>query len=200
MGIHYKKANIHWNYFLTIESDFQNISRYIEFTESNNRTFSIELARILMSATQEVDVIMKALCELVEPGSEPKNIDDYRKVMSSQQEEFLDEVVQIPRFEMSSRPWINWKDDQNPDWWKANNKIKHDRTENFQKANLKNTFNAVGGLLTTTLYFYKKKLEKSEDKDLKWTDFTSRLKPRSSFIRLRDDYYEDFENDLEVGW
>jgi len=49
MGIHYSQTNIHWNYYLAIENDFEKISRYIEFTEANNATFSIELARIIMS-------------------------------------------------------------------------------------------------------------------------------------------------------
>ena len=59
MSIDYRQTNIHWNYFLAIESDFENISRYIEFSESNNKTFSIELARIIMSSSQEIDGIMK---------------------------------------------------------------------------------------------------------------------------------------------
>jgi hypothetical protein len=57
---------------------------------------------------------------------------------------------------MTSKPWSNWNNlNEHPLWWTANNKIKHQRTEHFEKANLKNAFNAVGGLLITTLYYYK---------------------------------------------
>ncbi|MFN3640683.1 MAG: hypothetical protein ACK4UK_07170 [Flavobacterium sp.] len=59
MTILYKKANIHWNYFLAIENDFEKMTRYVELSESNDKTFSIEFARIIMAATQEVDVILK---------------------------------------------------------------------------------------------------------------------------------------------
>ena len=52
----------HWNYFLAIEEDLENLSRYIELREDNFATYSIETAKILMAASQEVDVLFKAIC------------------------------------------------------------------------------------------------------------------------------------------
>ena len=95
MGIHYNKPNIHWNYFLAIEQDFEILSRYIEFTESNNNTFSIELARIIMVSTQEVDVILKKLCKLVEPESTVDNINQYKPIILKHFLEFAKESVYI---------------------------------------------------------------------------------------------------------
>jgi len=65
MGIKYEGTKIHWNNFLAIEQDFEKLSRYIEFCEDNNNTFSIELARIIMSASQKIDVILKNICNLL---------------------------------------------------------------------------------------------------------------------------------------
>ena len=144
MGITYKQTNIHWNLFIAIEKDFYNVSRYIEFHPLNYETFSIELARIIMSSSQEIDVVLKKICKLLEPNSKPTNITEYQELITSYIPKFADEYVFINRFGMKSRPWENWKELQtSPDWWKANNKIKHERVEHFEKANLHNAFNGL---------------------------------------------------------
>lgn len=190
MGIHYRESNIHWNYFLSIERDFEKLSRYIEFTESNNNTFSIELARLLMTATQEVDVIMKSLCKLIDKQSTADSIGDYKVIINASIPEFNDESVFIPRFGMNSQPWSEWKTkDNHPIWWTANNKIKHRRTDFFEQANFKNTFNAIGGLLLTTFYYYKMKAEIDKDDKMDWMELTGMLLPKTSLYKLKDDYY-----------
>lgn len=195
MGIHYKQANIHWNYFLAIENDFENISRYIEFTEQNNNTFSIELARIILSSCQEIDGIMKKLCSLISNKSKPDNINEYKAIIKRDLPDFLTEEVHIPRFGMRSQPWLSWtkdEEDNNPFWWKANNKIKHDRTQNFEKANLQNAFNSVGALLITTLYYYRYEIQNQSNESItNWQDVTSLLKPKSSLFTLKDEYYHE---------
>ena len=195
MSVHYRQTNIHWNYFLAIESDFEKISRYIEFTQDNNNTYSIELGRIIMAATQEIDGIMKKLCPLILVGTKAHNINEYKKIIKENLAEFLIEEAQIPRFGMSSKPWLNWtKDDEDnsPFWWKANNKIKHDRTQNLDQANLKNAFNSVGALLITTLYYYKLEIQsQNKGNQISWQNLTSKLKPKSSLFILNDEYYHE---------
>lgn len=203
MGIHYTQTSIHWNYFLAIENDFEKISRYVEFTEDNNATYSIEFARIIMASTQEIDGIMKKICNLLSPHSESNNINEYKAIIKVHFSEFISEEVYLTRFGMSSRPWINWlqdENDNNPDWWKANNKIKHDRTENFEKANLKHAFNAVGGLLIATLYYYKLYHERENNKDITWKDLTRSLRPTSSLFSLAGDYYNGEVLVGELQW
>lgn len=199
MGIEYRASNIHWNYYLAIENDFEKISRYIEFSEANNSTFSIELARIIMSSTQEIDGIMKKFCNLLDPSKNPDKIPGYKEIILDKKPEFITETVEIPRFGMTSMPWVNWTGQENPDWWRANNKIKHDRTDNFEKANLKNAFNSVGALLITTLYYYKAKIE-SEGNDISWPDLTSIIKPKSSLYILNKEYYHDPGTWAGIEW
>ncbi|WP_418497615.1 hypothetical protein [Flagellimonas sp.] len=189
MGIHYEKTRIHWNYYLAIERDFENLSRYIEFSEENNNTFSIELARIIMSASQEVDVIMKGICGLL-GRQNTENINQYRAVIKEKLSALINEMVFISRFGMSSKPWLNWNNESgNPLWWSANNKIKHARASNFKKANLKNAFNALGALLIVNLYYYKLEKEKEMGKDVSWKDITDSLNAGSTFLKLKDSYY-----------
>ena len=189
MGIHYEKTKLHWNYYLAIERDFENISRYIEFSEKNNNTFSIELARIIMSASQEVDVIMKGICGLL-GNKKADNINQYGSVIREKLKELIEEEVFISRFGMRSIPWLNWnKEDENPLWWRANNKIKHQRTSHFNHANLKNAFNALGALLIVNIYYYKLEQEKEMGKSVSMKDVTNNLDARDNFMKLRDEYY-----------
>ena len=55
----------YWEYFLAIEDDLLQTSRYVEFTESNFHVHSIEFARLLLISGSEVDVIAKELCKLL---------------------------------------------------------------------------------------------------------------------------------------
>lgn len=200
MGIHYKQANIHWNYFLAIDKDFETLSRYIEFTESNNQVFSIELARLLMAATQETDVVLKQICQLVNPKGKAETISDYKEIIISNIPEFIEESIHIHRFGMSSMPWENWRGKTNPEWWKANNKIKHQRVEHFELANLKNTFNAIGGLLTAVLYYYRLTIRNDRGEELSWKEITNMLKPNTALFRLQSDYYQEPGEWTSIEW
>jgi hypothetical protein len=55
----------HWNYFLPLESDLKNISRYIEIHPKNFKTFSIGLTQLFLATCSEIDVILKEICKIV---------------------------------------------------------------------------------------------------------------------------------------
>lgn len=163
-----KQVRLHLNYFLSIEKDFEKLSRYIEFAEDNYETYSIELAKFIMTSTQEVDVIMKELYLLIEKNNPKKKkdagIEDYKQAVVNNLAELIQEEVYISKFQISAKPWIAWSNNDekipHPLWWTANNKIKHHRADFFkEKANLENAFNAIGGLLITIVYYCKKKYE-----------------------------------------
>ena len=109
---------LHWNYFLVIEEDLGRLSRYVEFNLANNKTYSIEMARILMASV------------------------------------LLDAVVYIPRYDLEMIPFEDWKNNTTPDWWTANNKIKHSRHEDFFQANLENALKSIAALFLSNLYYY----------------------------------------------
>jgi len=188
MGIEYSYSRIHWNYFLALEQDFQVVSRFIEPCESNNNTFSIELARIIMASAQEVDVVLKSLCKLLDEEANAGGIKKYFKTVSEHIPEMLDEEVRITRFSMSSKPWENWEEEKPPRWWTANNKIKHHRSSQYHKATLKNAYNSLAALLIVTSYFYKKEMQ-IETPNIDWQKVTGTLKPASSLFRLSENYY-----------
>ena len=120
MGIEVKESLIHWNYFLALESDLEQLSRYIEFDNKNFRTYSIELAHLLLASSSEVDVIAKGICGFLEPKSPAENINQYREIINRNLPNFKNEFVYVPRFSLRFIPWSTWKSTKsqikNPLW------------------------------------------------------------------------------------
>lgn len=146
-----------------MERDLEVLSRYVEFSAENFDCYSLEMARVLMAAGAEVDVVCRLLCKKVNPDSTADNINAYRgELLAAYQAIPAFEVV-LPRFGLTLQPWDEWgKPNGVPFWWTAYNKTKHHRDSEFQRANLKNTLNAVSGLFVVALYLYKQEAEAGE--------------------------------------
>ncbi len=179
----------HWNYFLALEKDLENLSRYVEFCQSNFKCYSLEMVRILFAAASEVDVVAKQLCQKLNSGSTADNIHQYRNEIKTVYPNLPNFKVTIPRFGLDLTPWSNFKQNIGvPDWWTAYNKVKHHRDTDFNKASLKNVLNAVSGLFVITLYFYKEKAENAE------------LIPMQSLLRVREENFTGTTfNGVELG-
>lgn len=156
MGIQKAPILQHWNYFLAIEEDVIRLSRYIEFTEENFTTHSLELARILFAAASEIDVVAKQLCKQIDENSKASRITEYRKIICPTIPLIATTFASIPRFGLTLNPWEQWQQDSNPLWWKAYNNVKHHRNTNFQDASLKNALNSVAALFILLIFLYRK--------------------------------------------
>jgi len=178
MGIQAIKIDPHWNYFLAIERDLEMLARYVEFDPKNFPCFSIEIARLLLAAAAEVDIVCKQICRRANPSSKAGKIDDYRDEIVQLFPKFSAHPVLIPRFELTLQPWDEWtKKDGVPLWWTAYNKIKHERATEFGRANLKNALNAVAGLFIAVLHLHIEKAGHAE------------LIPNPVMLRPHDSYY-----------
>jgi hypothetical protein len=162
MGIQTTKIEPHWNYFLAIERDLDDLSRYVEFNEKNFNCFSVEIARILLASSAEVDVVCKQICRVINAQSTADNIEKYRGEIKEAYPSLPRLGVVLPRFGLRLVPWDEWNADGVPFWWTAYNKIKHHRDSEYERANLKNALNAVAGLFVMVLYLYKKKAQSGE--------------------------------------
>ena len=155
MHVHDAATPIHWRYFLTLDEDLTHLSRFIEFDQENFASFSIECARILLSAASEVDVVAKQICQEYMAGSKAKNINEYREVICSRHPKLPEFQVMIPRYGIKLTPWKKWSDAENPDWWRAYNNVKHERNAHFREASLSNTLNSTASLFMLLLLFHK---------------------------------------------
>lgn len=163
MTIQVQKIEIHWNYLVSFETELERISRYVEFDERNFPCFSIELSRVLMAASAEVDVVCKQLCRSLAPNSKAASINSYRDEIQKVYPNIQAFKVLLPRFGLTLVPWHNWQAKNGvPDWWTAHNKVKHHRDSEFHRGNLANALNAVAGLFVMTLHLYKDKAELGE--------------------------------------
>jgi hypothetical protein len=130
MAIQYSKIPSHWSYFLALEDDLLRMSRWIEFSQENEKTYSIELARLLMTAAAEVDILAKAICSIICPKDKASSINEYQAILCEAAPIIVQTAVAMPRFGMSFMPWLNWREPKSPpDWWTGNNKVKHHRAD-----------------------------------------------------------------------
>ena len=186
--------NIHWDYYTAIENDVYSLSRFVELHENNFNTYSIEMVRLLLAASSEVDVVIKSLCREVEPESNPSNIDRYREIIKKSVPEVVRTKVVIKRHGLMFEPWSNWSDSENPSWWRSYNKVKHERNNYYSHANLENVLNSVAALLVVNVYLnhysicneIRRNSELYIHSDLRQT--IKSLKPVSGFFRI-DDYF-----------
>jgi hypothetical protein len=160
MAIQHTSQLLHWNYFLALEGDLERLSRFVEFVPSNYKCHSVEMVRLLLSAGSEVDVVSKAICGKLDPEKNPQNINQYKLILTKHIPKLPSYTLSMPRFGLDLKPWINWRKSKNPDWWIDHNGIKHDRANNFNKAHLKNTLNAVGGLFLLLIELYRLESQK----------------------------------------
>jgi hypothetical protein len=158
--IHTTKTASHWNYFLAIERDLDVLSRYVEFHGDNFKCYSLEIARILLAAGAEADVVCKLLYQ--PGGSRSDGIDAHRRHVTEAFPALPTFGVLMPQFGMALTPWLNWKFEKVPDWWTAYNKIKHQRDSHYHEANLFNAINATAALFVVVLYLYRAKAEVGE--------------------------------------
>jgi len=171
------KKYIHWNYFLSIEGDVETLARYVEFTKDNFGTYSIEMARLLLSASSEVDVVAKLLCKKINNESKAENINDYKEILDPAYPDLKNIEILLRKYGLTFTPWSNWQENKNPLWWTKYNAVKHERDKNFEAANLKNTLNCVAGLYVILLHYYQ------ED----YSD--GNLQPPSMLFRIADEYF-----------
>ncbi len=149
------KQQKYWEYFLAIEDDLVKTSRFVEFCPDNYKTYSVEFARIILASSSEFDVIAKAICKEIDPSSNANNIDEYRSVILSRYPRFYTMQIDIPRYNLSFKPWDTWSNQENPTWWQSYNNVKHQRDLFYNEATLETALNSVAGLLCGSLHYFR---------------------------------------------
>ena len=160
MPIRQPESFLHWNYFLALESDLERLSRYVEFTEHNFHTYSIEIAHLLLATASEVDVVAKKLCARHRPKPKAEGINAYCDVLKTAYPDMGQMEVSVPRYGLSLMPWDKWRKNEPPQWWSDHNKVKHHRSDHFHAAHLQNVLNAMGALFIVAVLLYKGETER----------------------------------------
>lgn len=173
-------CRLHWSYYLVLEKDFLDTERYISFDlgdnylydshtihdYGNSGAFSNEFVKQYQAICSEVDVVLKTICKELSDIT-ANNMPAYTDLVLKKWETLSEQKVRMNTIEL--QPFKNWKPSPSysaPDWWSPYNRVKHERLENFRKANLKNVMNALAGLYTLESYLVKYIGDRDRTKDV----------------------------------
>lgn len=190
----------YWNYYLRIEEEFYNTRNFVEFSEDNFGTYSIEYLKLYLSVCSEIDVVGKYIAKSFNNSSKPNNIMEWWKEIIEKlkfENKYLYDV-EISFIDIKTIiPWENFNYPNNPNanspaWWRTYNDVKHNRTEIdkdthkefFTQANLQNVISAFAGLYV---------LEKSYIKSIA-TEEELKLIQKSKLFEKEERYVFTFDN------
>jgi hypothetical protein len=139
---------------LAVESMLQDALRYVPYCDEHRSVWSYRIARIILEAASQVDSAWKATAKLQAPTTIKRklNINDHRDrfgALVARQG-----VVFFSAGSISTlTPFKDWQppDAEPPEWWRAYNKLKHDRFTFQNEGTLDHALNSVAALLLTII-------------------------------------------------
>ncbi len=139
-----------WNYFLSLEKDLDNTSRYIE-PMGQEHVHSLEFAKILILACTEIEVLFNCLCKTISPNEATGNIRRYKEVILARFPKITVAEVSVMRWGKTISPFSSW--DSGPlKWWGAYQNVKHNRSLNFDYASYENAAFSLAALYILVFY------------------------------------------------
>lgn len=152
-----------WNYYLSLEKDLDNTSRFIEPRGQEN-VFSFEFAKLLVLSCTELESVLKLLC--YERSGETKgNFGEYKETILAHYPKIVFAEVSIARWGETIRPFDGW-DKGRLFWWDAYGNVKHNRKDNFTEATYKNVVYALSALYISIFYL-------SQESGVPFSDYAS---------------------------
>ena len=127
-----KEIDSLWNYFLVLDDDMNNTSRYVD-PIGNENVWSFEFLKVLLLSCTESESIFKLMCRKIDSSGSCGNIGDDKKIILGEFPKIVNSTVTIKRLEREIKPFEGW-DIGHLQWWDAYQLVKHNRDGNFQKA------------------------------------------------------------------
>ncbi len=147
----YARAPSHYvRAFLLIQKDLQKIFEYVEPSNEGICAYSYRIHELLMRTCIEIEANFKAIFSENKFTLDSKkfNIKTYSKIDKTHHLSSYEVILPIWNGESRIwKPFDAWKSNDSLKWYKAYNDSKHDRQENFKKANLEALIMSIAGLL-----------------------------------------------------
>ncbi len=145
----------YWEYYKDLERQFEDFLEYVPYLEGNEKTYSFRLANLLLVIGAHVDSAFKEIFKwsafskkyekiLEKINAGKANITDYRKLEPEYNLSKRELIFKCLPDRETVIPFRGF-DTESPKWWRDYNKIKHEFSLNFYKANLKTTRDALAG-------------------------------------------------------
>lgn len=144
-----------WNYFLSLETDLANTSRYIE-PKGQEDVYSFEFAKLLILACTEVESVLKAICYSITGKQPTGDIGAYKKIVLENYPRITEASVTVARLSKNIVPFSEWNDGK-LSWWNAYQQVKHNRGAFFEQATYRHAVTSIAALYI--LIFYLAKIE-----------------------------------------
>ena len=188
MGLNNLKSfDSYWNYYIELENELLDISKYIPIDKLNKNTFSFKYMKLIFSICSELDTVFKELMDFKDETKNQPNMNVYKNFMRENFPDFSSEIILCNRLN-ELKPFENWLlNDSSPLWWKDYNDIKHFRTkeinqqENFKRSTQINTLYALSALYQLETYLYKELIDNYEP-----NSFLKIPLPQSKIFRIKD--------------
>jgi hypothetical protein len=152
-----KNAEHYVRALILIQNDLQSILEYLEPSDECRTAYSYRIHALLLRTCIEVEANFKAILEennFTPPSNRSLNMTDYRKVDATHHLSSYEVMLPIwngaPPIWKPFEPWKSVRGQSGHvglPWYQAYNASKHDRQDEFKKANFENLVSAVAGLL-----------------------------------------------------
>ena len=157
-----------WEYYKDLERQFEDFLVYVPYLDGNEKTYSFRLANLLLNIGAHVDSAFKEIARYPELSNKYPNIlkkadgtvnkptiwDYYILANEYNLQKTYVLFKRLPDREMifpfrDYKKQVNFEDEkekvQPPYWWDVYNAVKHHFKDNFYRANLKTTRDALAG-------------------------------------------------------
>lgn len=142
----------YWNYYQELENEFLQVRKYVEFSEANFNTYSIELLKLYQAVCSEIDVVGKILATELNSNFKVNDKSNIYKWWFEIQDQctLAEKNCKFIEYEVTLldmiciKPWDSFKvekyydknnniryrcveKNKTPIWWSDYNKVKHQR-------------------------------------------------------------------------
>ena len=122
-----------------------------------------------------------------------KYFNDYCHAIKEKLGTFFLEPILLEQYAITFTPFSEWENGIEPCWHKAYNNIKHNRSENYKEANLKNTLLSLSALYTTVMHYYLCSAQiKTSINERNLLDIINSLSPHSKMMQFVNHYQSYF--------
>lgn len=154
----------YWRYYLSLEKDFIQLTRYVGLYEENFNVFSDEIHKQLISVGVEFENISKKICEIL-----GINLPDRANITHFSQWIPQKEIKVITIYSLSQFILLPFKienGDAQWKWWNNYNSIKHNRLFNYKEVTFKNLLDALSALFYAEMFLIREIGELNNEVDV----------------------------------
>jgi hypothetical protein len=148
-------SDLHWQYFLKLESDFYATARHLGRSKINDTACSLEFAGQLICICTECEAVIRKICKTIDPKAPCMNMGNYKRTLLRRFQHIHKAPVRAEAFNRTLIPFAGWQESGGRlDWWNAFQDVKYHIDSNFEKASLIHVMEALGALLILDQYLY----------------------------------------------